>query len=29
MMRARNHAYRVSTQGRSAIPEPSELPRFD
>jgi hypothetical protein len=29
IMRARNHAYRVSTQGRGAAPEPSELPSFD
>ena len=29
MMRARNHAYRASTQGRKAWPEPTEMPRFD
>jgi len=29
MMRARNHAYRASTQGRSAAPEPTAMPRFD
>ncbi len=29
MMRARNHAYRLSTHARGAIAEPSELPRFD
>jgi hypothetical protein len=29
LMRARNHAYRVSTQGRSAIVEPTSLPTFD
>jgi hypothetical protein len=29
IMRARNHAYRVSTQGRGAAPEPTELPSFD
>jgi hypothetical protein len=29
MMRARNIAYRVSTQARGAAPEPEEAPRFD
>ena len=29
MMRARNVAYRASTQAREAAPEPTELPRFD
>ena len=29
MMRARNVAYRASTQGRKAAPEPSALPSFD
>jgi hypothetical protein len=29
IMRARNHAYRVSTQARAAAPEPAEPPRFD
>lgn len=29
IMRARNHAYRVSTQNRQAAREPSELPSFD
>jgi hypothetical protein len=28
IMRARNQAYRVSTQGRAAAPEPTELPSF-
>jgi len=28
IMRARNYAYRVSTQGRAAVPEPTELPSF-
>lgn len=29
MMRARNHAYRASTQGRGAAPEPDGTERFD
>jgi hypothetical protein len=29
MMRARNHAYRVSTQARGVAPEPESLPSFD
>lgn len=29
LMRARNHAYRVSTQGRGAIAEPTAMPAFD
>ena len=28
VMRARNHAYRASTQARNAVPEPSEMPTF-
>lgn len=28
MMRARNHAYRASTQARHAAPEPAEMPAF-
>jgi hypothetical protein len=28
MMRARNHAYRASTQARNAAPEPTEMPTF-
>jgi hypothetical protein len=28
MMRARNHAYRASTQARSAAPEPTAMPAF-
>ena len=29
IMRARNQAYRVSTQGRHAAPEPTQMPSFD
>ncbi len=29
IMRARNHAYRVSTQARAAVPEPFEPPTFE
>jgi hypothetical protein len=29
IMRARNHAYRASTMGRKALPEPTSLPVFD
>ena len=28
MMRARNHAYRASTQARNAAPEPTDMPTF-
>ena len=29
LMRARNHAYRISTQKRGAIAEPATLPTFE
>ena len=29
LMRARNHAYRISTKGRGAIAEPASLPSFE